>query len=321
VRSLAPTAVVIAVAFTSLSSIIIRLSTAPALVIASWRMIIASVVLVAIGGVSRGLKRPATALSGRHPDGPREGRARRAMLVIGSGVFLAAHFASWISSLELTSVLHSTVLVTVHPVIVLFGTAVIYRRRPGSRRVVLTIAALAGAVLLSTGGSISGRPPTVTGDLLAFLGAVAVAVYLMIGGWARRTVSAMTYNIAVHGVAAGVLVAATVAVGLPLTGYPAREYLLFGALAIFCTILGHSLMNWALAYVDASDVSVAILLEPIFASAIAAYLFDEIPGVRTLVGAAVVLVSLGTLAVLAGGTGRMPGAGRLPGTRRHRDSR
>jgi drug/metabolite transporter (DMT)-like permease len=313
-------AVVIAVAFTSLSSIIIRLSTAPALVIASWRMIIASVILVAIGGISRGVPGRVAKSAGRGaPNAPRGGsrgeRIRRVILVVGSGVFLAAHFASWISSLELTSVLHSTVLVTVHPVIVLFGTAMLYRRRPGSRRVVLTVAALAGAVLLSTGGSVSGRVPTVAGDALAFLGAVAVAVYLMIGGWARRTLSAVTYNIAVHGVAAVVLVTATIAVGVPLTGYPVREYLLFGALAVFCTILGHSLLNWALAYVDASDVSVAILLEPIFASAIAAFLFDEIPGIRTLIGAAVVLVSLGSLAVLAGGRGRLPDPDR-PGITR-----
>ncbi|MFP4210457.1 MAG: DMT family transporter [Alkalispirochaeta sp.] len=309
-RSPASAVVVIAVAFTSLSSIIIRLSTAPALVIASWRMIIASVILLAIGGILRGVPRGAVRkrdVSG--DDGrdiapgsreAREGKTRRILLVIGSGVFLAAHFAGWISSLELTSVLHSTVLVTVHPVIVLFGTAIIYRRRPGTRRIVLTITALAGAILLSTGGSISGRPPTVAGDALAFLGAVAVAVYLMIGGWARRSLSAVKYNIAVHSVAAVVLVVATRTSGFPLFGYPIREYVLFGALAFFCTILGHSLMNWALAHVDASDVSVAILLEPIFASTIAAYLFEEIPGVRTLGGAAVVLISLGALAVLAG---------------------
>jgi drug/metabolite transporter (DMT)-like permease len=223
------------------------------------------------------------------------GTYRTRLLLVLSGLFLALHFAAWITSLSYTSVLHSTVLVTIHPLIVLFASAMVFRQPVTLVRGIATVVAFAGAVILATGGSLSGRMPTLRGDLLALLGGVAVAGYLMIGGWARHHVSASRYNLTVHGVAAVALIALAILMNRPLWPYPPREFALFAALAFFCTILGHSLMNWALKTVRASDVSLAILLEPVFASSLAAILFQEIPGPRTLVGAVIVL---GAMAVI-----------------------
>ena len=288
---LAPLVVVIAVAFTSLSSIIIRLSLAPPVVISAWRMIIASAILLPLAAGNAVSRRRADRI---RPPAKRT-RVRTVLLLVLSGLFLALHFAAWITSLSYTSVLHSTVLVTIHPLIVLFASALIFRQPVTRVRGVATVVAFVGAVVLASGGSISGRAPTLYGDLLALLGGVAVAGYLMIGGWARHHVSASQYNLAVHSVAAVALIALAAAFGRPLWPYPPREFALFAALAFFCTILGHSLLNWALKSVRASDVSLAILLEPVFASSLAAVLFYEIPGPRTVVGA---LIILGAMAVV-----------------------
>jgi drug/metabolite transporter (DMT)-like permease len=274
----AHTVVFVAVAFTSLSSILVRLSVAPSLVIAAWRMIIATAILSAVP-----LVRPA---GGRIT-------GRTVLLVVVGGIFLALHFATWITSLSMTSVVHSTVLVTIHPIIVLVGSAVFLHHRLQRPRLVATLVALAGAVLLSAGGSARGMQPTVAGDLLALAGAVAVAGYIVIGSYVRRTLTAGWYNFLVHLVAAVVLMGIAAAFRQPLAPYPWREFAIFAALAVFCTILGHSLVNWALKFVSAPDVSLAILLEPVFASVLAALLFGEIPGFRTVLGALVVLGALG----------------------------
>jgi drug/metabolite transporter (DMT)-like permease len=265
------------------------MSTAPSLVIAAWRMIIAATLMVPFAIARRGR----IATNPRVPNGGSQGRT--VLLLVGSGVFLAAHFATWVSSLAYTSVVHSTVLVTMHPILVILGSVLFLKKRVPPIRIALTIVALVGAVVLASGGSVRGIAPTLKGDLLAFLGAVAIAGYLVIGSWARSGLSATLYNAVVHTVAAGVLVALALGTGRSLTGYSLREWIIFAALALFCTILGHALLNWALRYVSAIDVSAAILLEPVFASVIAALLFDEIPGYRTIIGAAIVLSSIAAM--------------------------
>jgi drug/metabolite transporter (DMT)-like permease len=99
----------------------------------------------------------------------------------------------------------------------------------------------------------------------------------------------------VYSVAAVVLIVVAVLVDQPLTGYDTRDLLIFWALAFFCTVLGHGLINWGLRYVSAGDVSMYILLEPVFATVMALVWLGEIPGVVTTAGALVVLVSLGTV--------------------------
>lgn len=286
--------VILAVAFTSLSSILIRLSDAPPLVIAAWRMIIATVLLVPLGlRFSARRSRFHRSPTPRPSPPPQPSRVATATAVVLSGVFLAIHFATWITSLRYTTVLHSTVLVTIHPVIVLIASHFFLGDRIGIRRLLATAVAFAGAVILAGGGSVRGMEPTITGDALAVAGGVAVAVYLMIGRSARRTLSAGRYNAGVHLVAAVVLVVLTVLFGDRLAPYPPVEFAIFAALALFCTVLGHALMNWSLKYVSANDVSRSILLEPVFAAIPAAILFDEIPGVRTVFGAVIVLTGVG----------------------------
>jgi drug/metabolite transporter (DMT)-like permease len=149
-----------------------------------------------------------------------------------------------------------------------------------------------GAAVLALGGSAAGRDPTITGDLLAVGGAVAVGMYIILGRWARRSVTAITYSLVVYGIAAAVLVGTAAAVGRPLWPYPAREFVLFFLLALLCTILGHSLISYGLKEVPAGEVSMMILLEPIFATIMAAIWLNELPGIVSVAGAIIVLGAL-----------------------------
>jgi drug/metabolite transporter (DMT)-like permease len=286
--------VIVAVGFSSLSSLLIRLSTAPPLAVAAWRMILSAVLVVPIVGfgswrATRGARSPHQRREARHD------LLRSLPLIIASGIFLSLHFATWITSLGMTSVAHSTVLVTMHPVIVLAAGSLFLGEAAGRARTIAAFVAVGGAILLSFGGSVGGRAPTVIGDLLAFAGAVAVSGYLILGRWARRRVDAWTYSLVVYTVAALVLVALSAVGGQPLTGYPIREFVIFWALAFFCTVLGHGLINWGLRYLSAGDVSMYILLEPVFATAMALVWLGEIPRVVTTAGALIVLLSLGTV--------------------------
>lgn len=280
--------VVIAVAFSSLSSLFIRLSTAPPIAVAAWRMLLSTAFVVPLALADRRAATPDDRDTASHPT-----RRHQVGMLLLSGLFLAAHFATWITSLQLTSVTHSTVLVTIHPVIVLVAGLIVLREPIGAARAIGAVGAIAGALILSLGGSRSGVEPTVAGDLLAFAGAVAVAGYLVIGRWARRTMGVWRYSLAVYAVAAVALVGLAAVSGVALGGYGTRNLVLFAALAFFCTILGHGLINWGLRFVPAGEVSMLILLEPVFATIMAVIWLGEIPGGVTIAGAVVVLASLG----------------------------
>jgi drug/metabolite transporter (DMT)-like permease len=239
------------------------------------------------GAGAAGAARPAAAAVAARP-----ARGGTYLLVFAAGLLLALHFSVWITSLSLTSVTHSTVLVTMHPVLVIGASALLLRERVHLRAVYGSVGAIAGALILSRGGSLSGIAPSAAGNVLAFLGAVTVAGYMVIGRRARRDISAAEYNILVYGSATLFLVPIALAAGVPLGPFIPREYAIFAALAFFCTILGHGLFNWALRYVPATEISMAVLAEPVFASILAGILFREIPGPVTVAGALVILGSL-----------------------------
>ncbi|MFW6252759.1 MAG: DMT family transporter, partial [bacterium] len=275
--------VLVGVAFASLSAIFIRLSDSPPLVIAFYRMLFTSAML---------LPPYLLRLHRRRSDiGPQRHPVRVIALLLLSGVFLALHFATWITSLRYTSVASAVVLVTLHPVFVATGSIVFLRESVRPAVFLCIFSAIAGSIILSlsNAGSETGA---LTGNLLAVAGAVAVSGYMLIGRAVRRTVGVVTYNFSVYLTATVVLMVFVVLSGEPFSGYSLREFALFLALAFFCTILGHSIFNWGLKYLPASFVSASILLEPISASVLAAVLFAEIPGPMALLGGFIVVASL-----------------------------
>lgn len=275
------------VVFTSASAILIRWTDAAPILTAFWRMVFAAALAWPIAAARR------TASARRLVQTvPPVLSVRVVAAVIVSGLFLAAHFASWITAVTLTSVAHATVLVTMHPILVMGLAWIVERRRPSRRRWIATSVAVAGAVLLTRSGAVAGREPSAVGNLLAFVGAATFAAYLTIGSRVRRTVGSAVYSAAVYSVAAAGLLIPALAIREPLASPGAFDFVIFVALALVCTIMGHSVFNWALARIDARDVSATILLEPLVASLAAIPLFGEIPAPGTVIGGLVVIAAL-----------------------------
>jgi drug/metabolite transporter (DMT)-like permease len=133
---------------------------------------------------------------------------------------------------------------------------------------------------------------TVMGDLYALLGAVFGAAYLMIGRRARPQASWLGYVGVVYPVAAVLLVASVLVAGDSFTGYSTKTFVMFGLLALVPQLVGHSAINWALAYVPATLVAVAILGEPVGATALAALILDELPSAFEIAGALLVMAGV-----------------------------
>lgn len=218
------------------------------------------------------------------------------------GAVLAVHFAAWISSLALTSVASSVFLVTLHPVFVAIASHRLFGEGVGRAGFAGIGLALVGGLVIVAGDAGGGSDPLL-GDLLAFGGGLAAAVYFLAGRGYRRRLGLVAYVTPVYAAASLFLLLLLVLLpppfGGPVAGYAPREHLLFLALAVVPMILGHTILNWALRYVTAPVIATTILGEPIGASLLALLLLREAPSIPTLLGGGLVLAGIAIVALSA----------------------
>ena len=258
----------LAVAAVSTAAPLVRVADAPTLAIAFWRNALALPVLALLVVLStRGLRRAGGPVLAR-----REWR-----LSVVAGLFLGAHFATWIPSLSFTSVASSVALVSTQPV----WAALIARGRgedvPAGAWWGIG-SAVAGAVVL-TGVDLSVDPRALFGDLLALIGGVLAAAYVIVGAEVRRTVPTTVYALACYSVAAGALLVVCLVGRQPLAGsdYDATTWLALVAMVAGPQLLGHTVVNRVLGTTSPTLVSVAILFEIVGSALLAWVAFDEVP--------------------------------------------
>lgn len=206
-----------------------------------------------------------------------------------AGAFLALHFATWVTSLTLTSVASAVVLVTAGPIFVAALDRVFFGRRLSASGWTGICISLAGTVLI-VGGDFHGNSQL--GDGLALAGGFAVAVYTLAGREARRDLGIFEYAAVTYAVAAVCLLVACVVSGESLSGYDATTWWAIAGLIVGPQLLGHTVINLVLKDLDATTVSVTIMTEPVIATALALVLFSEIPTAWFYPGALAVLAGI-----------------------------
>lgn len=216
------------------------------------------------------------------------------LLAASSGLLLAVHFASWIASLEYTSVLISVVFVSTNPIWVALLEFFFLKTRLNRVVIAGLLLALVGGILIgsSGGGDGAGSQP-VLGAVLALVGGVAVAIYLIIGRKLRARLPLLPYIWLVYGWAAIFLVLMVMLTRTPVIGFPADSYLWIVLLALVPQLIGHTTFNYALQYLSATYVSIAIQMEPIGSALAAFLLFREVPTAIQLGGSLLILFGVG----------------------------
>lgn len=221
-------------------------------------------------------------------------------MAVLAGVFLAAHFGTWVSSLAYTSVAASVTIVTTNPIwVALFGW-IWLGERVGPLTLGGILLATAGGVLIGLGdasGAAAGTAPLL-GDALALVGAWTVSGYFLLGREAqRRGLSIGRYVALAYGVAALVLLPLPALFSTPYTGWPPAFYGYALAMAVFSQLIGHTSFNWAVRWVPPVLVTLVILFEPLGSGFLAYLFFGEVPPPLVFAGAGVLLAGV-ALAVL-----------------------
>jgi len=273
----------VAVVCISTGSIFVRMASAPPLAVAFYRIFLASTLLAPFAAASAARSWPAL-----------PGRARA--LLVASGVALGVHFATWIASLSFTSVAASVLLVNTTPLFTLAFSRAFLGETVAPRVMAAMGLAIAGAGLIAVGDWAEGTN-SLTGDLLALVGAVTMSLYHVIGRGLRAALPLDAYVLAVWSTAAATLAGLSLAARVSLAGYSPRTYAFLLALALIPTLGGHGLVNRSLRLLPAPTVGLFLLGEPVGATILAYLCFHEVPSAWTLAGGVVVLAAL-TMLVL-----------------------
>ncbi|MBR4889484.1 MAG: DMT family transporter [Clostridia bacterium] len=271
--------IVVGVIGISLSSIFVKYSQAPSAVTAAYRLLWTVLLMTPV-------------VLGK-PEVRREFRQvplRLVLLSCCSGLFLAVHFALWFESLLHTTVAASTTIVCTEVIWVALGFCLLLKGKLSWRAVAAIAITLAGSILIAYSDSSSGLQ--LYGDILALLAAIAVAAYTLIGRVVRSRVSTTVYTYLVYAACAAALVATCLAQGQSLWGYGFSAVVVGLLLALFSTILGHSIFSWCLKYFSPAFVSASKLCEPVVAAILAAFLFTEIPTPLQLCGGGLILAGV-----------------------------
>ncbi len=239
----------------STASIFIKLCDAPVLIIATYRLMLASLMLSPSAYYKKTWR----------------GWERNTLgWFLLSGLLLSLHFALWITSLKYTSVASSVVLVTTHPIFVGIGGLVFLKERLGLNLILGIVLSVLGSGLISYGDMTLSKE-ALMGDGFALLGAMAASGYLLVGRKMRKEQDLFSYIFPVYSTAGLILILLSLIFQKPFFGYSSSTYFYLFLLALVPQLIGHTTFNWALKYLPVSMVAITILGEPI-GSTILAYL-------------------------------------------------
>ena len=269
--------IVVGVLGISLSSIFVKYSSAPSAVTAAYRLLWTILLMSPVTFGRREIRQELFQVT-----------RRNLLLSILSGVFLAFHFTLWFESLRHTSVASSTTIVCTEVIWVSLGYALFLKGRMSLRSVLAIAVTLVGSALIAFADSSAGGAH-LYGDLLSLLAAITVAAYVLLGRVVRETVSTTVYTFIVYASCAVMLLLFCLVQRNNLFGYGFSGILVGLLLAVFSTILGHSIFSWCLKYFSPSFVSASKLCEPVVAAILAGILFGETPAPLQLAGGAMIL--------------------------------
>lgn len=212
-----------------------------------------------------------------------------------SGIFLSMHFIFWFTSIKLTNIASSVVLVTTSPIFLGIISKFILKKQIPRKIVAGILLSFIGTILITQSDSnIFDKINTdiLFGDLMALLGSLMASLYLLIGGIQRTRQTTFEYILLTYSFSAITLIILSVFLDIPFTGYGKEAYLFLILLAIIPQLLGHTIFNYSLKHLSPESVAITILGEPVGASILAYFIFDEKLQALQIIGIVLILYSI-----------------------------
>jgi len=250
------------------------------LTVSAYRMLIASVALLAVLAVIGRLRELRLDL-------------RTVIVGVATGLYQALYFGSVVA----VGVTVSTVVsLGIAPAILLAGEAVASRRRPTGRQLVVLATALTGLVLASAyAGTGAGGDRPAMGVLLAIASGSAYALTTAVGRPLAQQRSPLLVTTGATGVGALVLAPLALLGDGPLVSSSATVWVWLVYLGLATMALAYGLLYAGLRTTRSSAATVASLMEPVTASVAAAAVLGERLAGPAIAGVALILVAIAGL--------------------------
>lgn len=264
--------VAIGVTGAALSAIFVKYSDAPALIIATYRLLWT---VLLMSPVILGSKSIRTELKNTN--------IKNLSLCTVSGIFLALHFTLWFESLSRTSVASSTAIISTEVIWVALGFSFFPEGKMPRKAWFFIFITVIGSIIIAMADFSAGFN-NLTGDILALVSAVFAAIYTLIGRFSRTSMTTTSYTFIVY-LFCAISLCVTVAIrNMPFTGYGMSAVWVGLLLCVFSTFLGHSIFSWSLKFLSPSFVSASKLCQSVIAAVLAFFLFEEIPSFFLIIG-------------------------------------
>ena len=265
----------------STSAIFVKLSTAPAPIIATYRLVFSTLMIL-----------PVMILNKKYILEIKKLRLKQLAAVFLSGIFLAIHYILWFESLHFTSVASSTVLVTMQPLFAFIGSYFFFGERLKKLSIFGGFLSISGSCIIGFGDFNIGGIALI-GDLLALLAAGVITAYFLIGENIRKNLSLVPYVFICYLSSSIFLLGYSVILKYPLIGYQNSDWLWFFCLALIPTILGQTVLNWLIKWLSTSTISMSILGEPVGTCILAYLILDESITYNQILGSTIILIGIG----------------------------
>ena len=269
--------IVVGIIGISLSSILVKFSSAPSAVTAAWRLLWTVILMSPVVFGSKHVRKEMFTVE-----------KKILLLSAMSGLFLAIHFVVWFESLQHTTVASSTTIVCTEVIWVALGYCIFLRGKLSVKAVAAIAVTFFGSALIALADSKSAGMH-LYGDFLALIAAIAVAVYTLLGRIVRQSTSTTVYTYLVYSACTAVLLMLCQVQGTGMIAYGISPVLVGLLLAVFSTLLGHTIFSWCLKYFSPSFVSASKLCEPVAAAIMAMFIFAEYPKVLQVGGSLLIL--------------------------------
>ncbi|KOS28111.1 membrane protein [Bacillus anthracis] len=264
----------------STSAIFVKLADAPAAIIAFYRLFFAVLILLPLLLFNQNNRSELKTIT-----------RRQWGFGFISGLFLAPHYLLWFESLKHTTVASSTIIVTLQPIVSIMGGYFLFKERFTRGAVIGCLIAISGSIVIGWQDfKISGE--ALYGDILAFTTAGIITAYFFISQYVRKDLSLIPYSIISYGSSACFLGVFAYMQNESFIHYSTQTWLYFFGLAFIATILGQTIFNWLLNYINATTISMSILGETIGTSILAYFILNETISLQQGLGITVIFIGL-----------------------------
>ncbi len=217
-------------------------------------------------------------------------------LAVFAGFAYAVHFGSWVASLFMTSIAVSVTLVTTTPLLLALIAAAKGKNKPSLKIWLCLALAFVGLALIGH-QDLGGGRSALAGDVLAVIGAAAMAAYLSLGKALGDDLDALAFSGVATLVGAASLFITAYIFGIRITPVHAHSLFYLAMAAVIPQLIGHNLLTWSLKHTIPVVVGIAILGEPVGATILGWLWLGEKVGPVVIAGCVATLFAV-ALAIL-----------------------